>query len=472
MSNFSEVLSFVGRIEPFTTEPPLTYFGEWVKQVENDLTSHQKLALELHAPEFSTRFLFKHEMDAVSARVFGWSWAQEPFEASSKLYSSRRYSGGDDLPRGCYYAVCNDESGYDNDTMKLEVDAYRNVPWSGYSFTVDTTNGARYAYQSPLKELVHKHRRSLLICLISMEGAKHRISRIPIKFQADASRNYNNQGGFQVVFALPLKITRLDVDGVLDLRTIAAQDWLVSLFRSGQLKANEIKERDGRSEVIFDDHITDFHRLLRHLLSPILGGNLTTDVIGARLRAAGINGLVFPSARATLHANYVNDKYQRTGGWCFLDLRNAKTARHLISIGKEHSDLSYIDFIRTTDFGATTSLGEKANPRDFSRTQMHSSRDLGTEDLKHMLEELPEHKRARTNDYDNYWAIRAAINEPQMTQTLQAALRDVGLNLDVSSVSYRQWQHILRTMFRYEGENVEAAKKRPPFELRIIGTSQ
>jgi hypothetical protein len=100
------------------------------------------------------------------------------------------------------------------------------------------------------------------------------------------------------------------IDDVLDLRRLEAQDWFFREYvPSGP----------------FPTDAKDFMGILPELLQPALGGsspsNMRLQRIGADLRARGVAGLVYPSARADVEVRYEGDAIVDFKGWNILLFR-------------------------------------------------------------------------------------------------------------------------------------------------------
>jgi hypothetical protein len=107
-----------------------------------------------------------------------------------------------------------------------------------------------------------------------------------------------------LVITLGTVITSARIEGVVDLRQREVQQWFFETYvNRGMIPTNA----------------TGFVDILPELLQPHLGGSTGSNnrlpAIGADLRRAGVNGLVYPSARTDVGVAYAGEQIKRFRGW-------------------------------------------------------------------------------------------------------------------------------------------------------------
>ena len=300
---------------------PLTTFEGALKQIDAArLSPRERLALEVALPHFLSspppaaesmnQAAERRFLDAVSdardrrprLRI---EWQSAP---------NRRFAGGPDLPRGRYYTVARDPAGDDDSTLAAEMSGYRSVRRSALCAAIDSFAPSCISH-------LCEHRPSVILAflgdpeLIGPASADlvERLDYPPITTLFPI-------GPLSPIVALCVEIrcitTSATISDVLDLRTVAAQEWFFERFALS---------RDGPFLAFEEDQPTDFTDMLPWLLTMELGGGGFTEAVGDMLRRHGVNALIYPSARTDSYAMQVHRQPDRHGGWCLVDYRGAPT---------------------------------------------------------------------------------------------------------------------------------------------------
>jgi hypothetical protein len=201
------------------------------------------------------------------------------------------------LDRGCYHSVCVDQSGRDDGTLADELNAYRSSDVDFYTIFIDCFNESIMA-RVGLPPSAH-------IAALVFHPAKllHRLPpdapkalKTDLAQAACAGRPYG--------ITLGCVVTQATIEGVLDLRGKDAQDWFFKTY---------VPEGPFRTPA------DEFVDILPELVDQNLGGstpsNMRLQHIGATLRIAGVNALIFPSARNDVEARYKHGTLASWRGW-------------------------------------------------------------------------------------------------------------------------------------------------------------
>ncbi len=455
---FADIVSFRGLL-PDLPPAPLTTFRGYLKRIASDpLSDDRRTALDLAAPYFSTRLLFKNELDAL--RAFIYCGRKRAFDAATPLprHAARRYAGGDDLDRGRYYTIAKDANGDDGGTLQSELAAYQEPHWSGMTLVADSACLHNALPEGGLRRALTRFSRSLCLCFFNTADAPHRFfwQPGPTLVRYDLMQRDTDGGVRGLVFAIPYEVEHREINGVLDLRERPAQDWLVDLAKSGKIPP-----------ISLAPHHT-FFDLLRHLVSPINGGGMVTEIIGACLRRLDISGLVFPSARADGSAQYHEGQLRDFDGWNFLDLRAAALHADVVAIDCiEAYELPVVEFLETTDFSvsgvARGSWRRSGVARQYA--QIHA------EDLVRIRSESKVERENRIQDYRSYWKTLRLLADAGLRSYLANCMAACGLRGAPEDISPRMWQYVLGEVDLDLRIPRLADASRPviPLDLRLIG---
>ena len=120
--------------------------------------------------------------------------------------------------------------------------------------------------------------------------------------------------GDQIAKILPLKVTEIDAASVLDLRLPDAQRWFTEYFGGLEVESGRRNDHGIRTIKETPESLRD---ILPTLVTPTPGGTTFHQAVGAWLRANGVFGLVFPSARRNGSLHVTTDGVVLTGGTSF-----------------------------------------------------------------------------------------------------------------------------------------------------------
>ena len=220
----------------------------------------------------------------------------------------RRYAGGASMSRGAYYSVCVDEYGNDGGTLARELSTYIEPGFEDHVIVLDL--------------LIPDQRELLLERCDAPHGI---VVEVPVADGRDENPllvellasglldEFEGEDFRGALVFLPCDVKREKVPDVLDLRQLEAQRWLCRFLPKG----NDVFTMPHAREVDF------FCDMLPSLMCPERGGADLTNGIGQMLRAGGVQGLVFPSARSDVLCEFENGELSRFYGWNFLDYRDA-----------------------------------------------------------------------------------------------------------------------------------------------------
>jgi hypothetical protein len=421
-------------VMPSLSPPPLTTFHGFLKRIDMTvLTDDQRLALSIAAPEFSTRLVFKHELDILRAHLY--SGAARTFDEPTSLdrYSARRYAGGDDLGRGRYYTLAKNADGDDDGTLTHELAAYRSVYWSGQTIVEDSLRRQRLrSSNTVVEQALSRQQRCIIMGFRNSPEMPHRYW-----WQDDATDVFGNggtgtKGSVPSAFlVLPYEVATHTIEGTLDLRQPSAQQWLVTLFTEGRLPPTSPWERPHRQFSFID--------LLRYLLSPVFGGGLATEIVGAYLRRLGVAALIYPSARANASVLYGDDGETYDEGWNLVDFRGASLEPSLIEVNREVYEIPLEDFLETTQFArngrGARSWQRMGVPRRYFAIEV--------EDLARIFKESSVERERRLTDYEEYWRVVRMLGSPAFKAHLAASMTRCGLAGTPDDIPMRMWQYVL-----------------------------
>lgn len=239
----------------------------------------------------------------VPARPFR-RWSGDFFEDIDDQYR---------LDRGNYFSVCQSNDGSDAGTLEAELNAYRNIEENFYVIFMDAL------IEGNAKQLNMQPSANILLLLLHPKNALERLTaNAPEELHRLMTQAVDE--GKPLVITLPTVITSAQIEGVVDLRQRDAQQWLFETYVNHRL---------------IPTPANSFVDVLPELLQPNLGGatgsNSRLQVIGADLRRAGINGLIYPSARTDVGISYADDQIERFRGWNMV-LYKGQTPRETSSI--------------------------------------------------------------------------------------------------------------------------------------------
>ncbi len=229
----------------------------------------------------------------------------------------RRYAGSPSLGIGRYYSVCYDNNGADGGAMLNELMSYWSERTMVYPRIADTTlisdkDKARFpdlkAPQLIIRAKEYYWHKSFLGKLSLKESPEKEIS-------------------------LPLTVTEIRLNNVIDLRLPKTQEWFYKKFVTLEDEINKRAHPEDPVQVtvLRLNKCRNFIELLPTLVFPGIGGSSFHQAVGAWFRSHGINGFIFPSARCNCYSRIMSnpeatDKKKQLFlsfyGWNFVDYRN------------------------------------------------------------------------------------------------------------------------------------------------------
>ena len=282
---------------------PISTFTGTLRQITPEVLNAQGAAmLRACAPGFfpltkaERQSLFDSRRDEISPYVTAVYVPARPLRRFSGDYFSDLIDEHR-LDVGCYYSVCADESGFDYGTLANELNAYRSTDAEFHTLFLDCLSPqVADRFQVP---------RSPHILLLVQQPAK--LARVLPTDAPEELRKTLAQAeemGTFLKMTLGCALGILEVEDVIDLRQIDAQEWFFQRYvPKGPIPtpANE------------------FIDILPELLLPDRGGpsgsNVRLQSIGADMRRLGIGALIYPSARSDVRVAYSHGNLVRWKGW-------------------------------------------------------------------------------------------------------------------------------------------------------------
>ena len=220
----------------------------------------------------------------------------------SDLSPARRFAGDRSLGRGRYFTVCHDATGDDGGTLVRELTAYHNPLKSGLITVIDPTLPDQIdRVPEPARQLEHQ-----LLLLFPPVGDR------PHPFAA----RYTDTGRPMYV-ALPMRIARHEIDGVIDLRRPDVANWFAAAL-------SRLEVVQSHRAFPFKPPLDSFADLLPSLLCQSIGGGRgPVQVAGLWLRRLGVKGLIFPSSRSDCRVDLRGGEVVTATGFNFVDYRGA-----------------------------------------------------------------------------------------------------------------------------------------------------
>jgi hypothetical protein len=232
------------------------------------------------------------------------------FEVDPKI--QRRYAGDHTLPRGRYYALC-DEHGNDQGTLVGELRAYYEPQRVGVVQMVDCT----------VPDDLEKVRRWAM----PVSDPKQLVFQFPpingtanpfVKTFSDVIGHADfadRLGPLMLSVGLPLTVRKLRREKVLDLREPSTGKWLARTLSTLEWRPHDIPIRCFPRR----PPLEQLRDLLPELLVQENGGGGACVAVGVLLRYLGADGLIFPSARNDAGVLIEGGKVVGHHGWNFVD---------------------------------------------------------------------------------------------------------------------------------------------------------
>lgn len=312
------------------------------------------------AIDFAFGLFFKEEQpnefvkELHAARQSAFEQAGIASGDSQAPFRYRRFAGGADLPRARYFTLSEDRTGNDHGTLLCEMLAYVDHERCGRFYACDHVAG--FAAHGDLSV-----------------GASKKASKITIDFFHDADgespfvRELKARGLIQDAATtrveIPYRSQETRIERTVDLRQPSVQAWLHerlskkglpgALFEyathaSQRLTWIDPAPTDAAESKLLEsvdglpmDHTAvtfgpcdswdgsrhagpdDFMGLLPYLIFGTRGGSPITDAVGRWLRAAGVEALIYPSARNDVACEVQGGKLIHSAGWNLVDYRES-----------------------------------------------------------------------------------------------------------------------------------------------------
>lgn len=300
--------------------PPLSRFQESVRFIRfDDLDEVQRAVFTLAFPGF---FQESSTPDAERLESALRGLRNAP------AFNYRRWAGDGTLPRGRYFSVCRPSSGSGDQTLAHELAAYADPENVGAVNVVDLSDPAsawllaeynRFLFvdgSAPSSAVVAR--------FLSRPSAPSRVLDVMSRAKEEGGVNIAEAAPEIPVF-IPTRAIPLDVEGILDLRTPAAQQWLLEIVTMGFPDIDYSYGAAGRSPRLFirGKEPERFADLLPLLMFHFRGGSPILNGIATYLRSRGVHGVVYPSARSNPQVILEDGKLKSWSGWCFVDYRDA-----------------------------------------------------------------------------------------------------------------------------------------------------
>lgn len=234
----------------------------------------------------------------------------------------RRFSGRT-LPRHRYFSLCHDDTGNDLNTLGNELNFYLDPLRAGLVSFGDMAPSEMVEQFKSRFGLERPQGQYLLVLGVGRPGAispvidalgRARLVEEDVMLKQRKDRCV-------VEVQIPYTVETREINSVLDLRALDAQDFIVEEFFSKDTDKLKKKNRSG---------IDRFVDSLPLLMYPALGGGDpgepvggTLDALAAFIRSQGAEALIYPSARCDVLAENNLRQLRRWRGWCLVDFRNA-----------------------------------------------------------------------------------------------------------------------------------------------------
>lgn len=333
---------------PIKTDFPRTTFEGWIKQIDAaqlQPSSHE--ALRAGFPLFFDLDVPPEQLLVAIARTA----SGEPVRLKKR---TRRFAGDELLPRSRYYTLSKDARGNDAGTLVCELWAYSQIARTGKIALIDM---ADQTASHQLKQLGLETPAENTILLVFLPGSDSGLSPFLLS---------NGLPQRTVAFPLPVKVIHERIDNVVDLRLPETADWFARAVSRAVLEVYSPKNQSIRYLKCWPlrPPLENFGQLLPAMLTQEHGGGVLSVAAGVLLRKAGVNGLIFPSARNDPFLIFRDGEIRRAEGWNFVDYRNAPPPKQMVVLDV---DRSWPDKVR---LGPNFSLKNGPGPDLFRTVQV------------------------------------------------------------------------------------------------------
>jgi hypothetical protein len=306
---------------PIKTDFPCTTFEGWIKQI--DTAQLQPLSHEALRAGFPWFF----DLDMPPEQLLAYVARSAPGEPRRLKKRTRRFAGDELLPRSRYYTLSKDARGNDAGTLVCEMWAYSQISRTGKIALIDMADPTA---SDRLKQLGLDTPAEKTIQLVFLPGSDSGLS--PFLLSKGLPQR-------TVAFPLPVKVIHERIDNVVDLRLPGTADWFARVVSQAVLEIYSPKSQSIRYLKCWPlrPPLQNFGQLLPTMLTQELGGGVLSVAAGALLRKAGVNGLVFPSARNDPLLIFRDGEIRRAEGWNFVDYRDASPPKQMVVLDVDRS---------------------------------------------------------------------------------------------------------------------------------------
>jgi hypothetical protein len=298
------------------TDLPFRALDVYVKQINSEKLSDLGRAALNHA---FTGFLNLPE-DQPLLREAYVKERKERFGLDFDPSVQRRFAGDKSLPRGRYFTLC-DETGFDHGTLIGELRTYYNPKQAGGVILLDLTNPEDFEAAS---QFTSGQRQLLLVFRPLGELANLFIAQADKALAEKALEPLcGTLGSTNILVGLPLTVTKIHRERVIDLREPAVAYWFARTL------SRLVWNVRGKFLPCFPERtpLEGFDEILPEILAQENGGGGVATAAGLFLRYAGADALIFPSARSDATVEAVDGKVLSSSGWNLVDYAGAAPPR-------------------------------------------------------------------------------------------------------------------------------------------------
>jgi hypothetical protein len=343
--------------------PPLVPFEGWLKQIRPEaLDPLGRFALSVGFP----LFLGAHD----SIRI------EKGPDPTARDYCRRRFSGDTHAPlsRGRYHALCMDEQGDDNATLISEMNSYTlphvtGVCIAGRSITHDSVCLTFRGLPGEPNPLYLAATDDSIVNEL-MEGNRNSARNL---IESKKSLDVVPPDGQEERIYVDCTVSREAIPAVLDLRQMEARDWLVDFLARPPNDYFGVALRHLASINDLDlAIIKNWWEAAALIGGRTYGGNAYTDLLGAYLRNAGVDALIFPSARNDYFAAWQDGSLGAFYGWNLVDYRGSNPPREFLPQPTTLYPLTVLETLEIREGENAGSIGLKGNLEDTKATAEQS----------------------------------------------------------------------------------------------------
>jgi hypothetical protein len=282
-------------------EPLVASVEVWAKQVDRSkLDGLTARSLKMACPLFKSPAVFAAtippDVTAPEARLLG---------------RERRFAGDATLPWARYWTLCHDSTGSDDGTLVAELSAYMDDS--------DRRDGIRVR----LEEVdLSEPKAAQAYRLVRREIPRHR--------RALALHFSRSRDEAETIW-VPLTVSRRRWQRAVDLRAPGVCDAFARAVSTMKMTVRGL----GEYAVFKRKPVKRFSQILPTLLHQDAGGDICCKMIGQWLRAAGVEALIYPSARTDCSLRVERGAIVGWDGWNVVDYRRSR--RRWVDQGRDNA---------------------------------------------------------------------------------------------------------------------------------------